>query len=184
MLIVVLSHLILLDMSWRGWEKKRSGSHGIKTTIHDLLSVSENATCLVKWHTSATLTNDHTLLSIGHIFSKANTHSSYAFCCIIRITPKTKGRRSRTKGEDRSCLTTWMINDARLRRTMRNWLSDIWREKSCQIGFVINDLWCDGNMYIGNDHDDHDNWQWRRVHICRDRWDRRSRKIFVDCVNF
>jgi len=23
-----------------------------------------------------------------------------------------------------------------------------------------------------------------RVHICRDRWDRRSRKIFVDCVNF
>ena len=70
-------HLILLDMSWRGWEKKRSGSHGIKTTIHDLLSVSENATCLVKWHTSATLTNDHTLLSIGHIFSKANTHSSY-----------------------------------------------------------------------------------------------------------
>ena len=87
MLIIVLSqhsnlivfdppHLILLDMSWRGWEKKRSGSHGIKTTIHDLLSVSENATCLVKWHTSATLTNDHTLLSIGHIFSKANTHSS------------------------------------------------------------------------------------------------------------
>ena len=171
MLIIVLSqhsnlivfdppHLILLDMSWRGWEKKRSGSHGIKTTIHDLLSVSENATCLVKWHTSATLTNDHTLLSIGHIFSKANTHSSYAFCCIIRITPKTKGRWSRTKGEDRSCLTTWTINDARLRRTMRNWLSDIWREKSCQIGFVINDLWCDGNMYIGNDHDDHDNWQW------------------------
>ena len=165
MIIIVLSqhsnlivfdppHLILLDMSWRGWEKKRSGSHGIKTTIHDLLSVSENATCLVKWHTSATLTNDHTLLSIGHIFSKANTHSSYAFCCIIRITPKTKGRRSRTKGEDRSCLTTWMINDARLRRTMRNWLS----EKSCQIGFIINDLWCDGNMYIGNDHDDDDNW--------------------------
>ena len=23
-----------------------------------------------------------------------------------------------------------------------------------------------------------------RVHICRDQWDRRSRKIFVDCVNF
>ena len=23
-----------------------------------------------------------------------------------------------------------------------------------------------------------------RVHICRDRWDRRSRKNFVDCVNF
>ena len=27
-------------------------------------------------------------------------------------------------------------------------------------------------------------WCFSRVHICRDRWDRRSRKIFVDCVNF
>ena len=95
-----------------------------------------------------------------HFLKSKYTQFIYAFCCIIRITPKTKGRWSRTKGEDRSCLTTWTINDARLRRTMRNWLSDIWREKSCQIGFVINDLWCDGNMYIGNDHDDHDNWQW------------------------
>ena len=126
MLIIVLSqdrnlivfdplHLILLDMSWRGWEKKRSGSHGIKTTIHDLLSVSENATCLVKWHTSATLTNDHTLLSIGHIFSKANTHSSYAFCCIIRITPKTKGR--------------WpMVEDKRGRQIVSDNLDDQWCE--------------------------------------------------------
>ena len=35
--------------------------------------------------------------------------------------------------------------------------------------------------YDGDDDGDADA---DRVHICRDRWDQRSRKIFVDCVNF